>query len=138
MPQEMDSTPIVLFVCIHNAGRSQMAEAFLNHLAEGRARAISAGTSPSPSINQTVVEAMREVGIDITGKTPKKLTPEMIEKASVTITMGCRDEESCPTGFARAEDWHLTDPQDEPLEKVRLIRDEVKRRVEGLLKDLGL
>lgn len=110
-----------------------MAEAFFNHLAKGRAVAISAGTEPGSTVNSVVVQAMKEVGIDISEKMPKLLTLEMVEKSDLAITMGCMDEaKSCPAAFIPSEDWGLTDPHDKPIEEVRPIRDEIKRRV-GLL-----
>ena len=130
----------ILFVCVHNSGRSQMAEAFFNSLAEGKAKAISAGTSPSDDIEPVVVEAMKEAGIDISEKKPKPLTFEMAEKADRMITMGCGAEagEVCPASFIETEDWELDDPHGQPAAKVRLIRDEVRSRVVGLIGELGI
>ena len=125
----------VLFVCAQNAGRSQMAEAFFNHMAQGKARAISAGTRPASYVNPVVVEAMREAGIDISQKKPKLLTFEMMESADRAITMGCNVAETCPASFIPTEDWELADPEGKPIEDVRQIRDEVKTRVEELLRD---
>lgn len=119
----------VLFVCVHNSGRSQMAEAFFNRLAGGRAEAISAGTDPAPAIDPTVVAVMREVGIDLGGRVPKALTPEMLDGADRVITMGCGVEGVCPATFTETEDWGLPDPKGQPIEKVREIRDEIERRV---------
>lgn len=129
----------ILFVCVHNAGRSQMAEAFFNLLAKGKARGLSAGTQPADKVNPVVAEAMREVGIDISGNRPKILTTEMIEKADRMITMGCgADAEGlCPAGFIQTEDWALDDPKGQSLEKVRKIRDEVKSRVTKLLTEIS-
>ena len=127
----------VLFVCVHNAGRSQMAEAFFNRLAAGRAQAISAGTMPAERVHPEVVEAMAEVGIDLSRQKPKLLTPEMIEEASRIITMGCSVEEVCPAVFVPSEDWELEDPKGQPIEKVRAIRDEIRRRVEALVEEMG-
>jgi arsenate reductase len=127
----------VLFACVHNAGRSQMAAGFFNALA-GRtnARAMSAGTRPADRVNPVVVEAMREAGIDLSSEHPKRLTPELAREAQWLITMGCGDE--CPVvpGVKR-DDWPLDDPADQPLERVRAIRDEIQSRVEGLLRKLG-
>lgn len=123
----------VLFVCVHNAGRSQMAEAFFNHLAEGKARAVSAGTEPGERVHPEVVQAMRGVGIDISGNKPKLLTEELLAKADRVVTMGCMDEGVCPASFVETEDWALEDPKGKPLEKVREIRDEVRARVARLL-----
>lgn len=126
----------VLFVCVHNSGRSQMAEAFYNHLAGGRSHSVSAGTIPADEVQPEVVQVMAEVGIDISKRTSKLLTPEMIERAGRLITMGCSVEEVCPATFVPAEDWELDDPKGQPLEKVSEIRDEIRRRVEGLLAEL--
>jgi arsenate reductase len=124
----------VLFVCVHNSGRSQMAEAFFNKIAGGKATAISAGTEPASGVNPTVVAAMREVGIDISHNLPKILTKEMVASSDLAITMGCMDEaQVCPATFVPGEDWGLTDPHDKPIEEVRPIRDEIKRRVELLI-----
>ena len=125
----------IVFVCVHNSGRSQMAEAFFNELAEGRAQAISAGTQPSDKVNPVVVEAMREVGIDISSNKPKALTLEMVEEADRMITMGCGAEAQgvCPASFIETEDWELEDPKGKPIEKVIRIRDEIKERVENLI-----
>jgi arsenate reductase len=123
----------ILFVCVHNSGRSQMAEAFFNKMANGKTLAISAGTRPAAQVNPTVVAAMREVGIDIGNHEPKLLTPETLESADHVITMGCSVAEVCPAGFAPTEDWKLEDLEGQPLEKVRKIRDEIKDRVEVLI-----
>ena len=129
---------IVVFVCVHNSGRSQMAEAFFNQLAQGKALALSAGTQPGDSVNPTVVEAMKEVGIDISGNKPKMLTLEMIEKAAKMITMGCGDDAGglCPAGFIETEDWKLEDPKGKSLAQVRIIRDEIKQRVAALVQKI--
>jgi arsenate reductase (thioredoxin) len=126
---------IIVFVCVHNAGRSQMAEAFFNQMAAGKALAISAGTQPADYVNPTVVQAMGEVGIDISGNKPKMLTLAMIEQADKMITMGCGDDAGglCPAGFIETEDWALADPNGKPIAEVRIIRDEIKRRVSDLL-----
>ena len=126
----------VLFVCVGNSGRSQMAEAFFNHYAEGKARAISAGTEPASSVSRTAVEAMREVGIDISKNKPKTLTPEMIDQANLVVTMGCGAEAACPASWVETQDWGLEDPKGKPIEKVREIRDEIKARVTELLKEM--
>ena len=125
--------PTVLFVCVHNAGRSQMAAAFFNHLADpAKARAISAGTKPGPHVHPGVVTAMREVGLDLAGAQPQLLTRELATTAQLLITMGCGDE--CPVvpNLAR-DDWPLQDPKDQPADAVRAVRDEVRARVEALL-----
>ena len=126
----------VLFVCVHNSGRSQMAEAFFNRTAEGKAQAVSVGTRPAAHTDKTVVEAMREVGIDISQQKPKALTAEMLEGADRVFTMGCDVEEVCPASFVPTEDWKLEDSEGQPLEKVRKIRDEVRARVEVLIRSL--
>ncbi len=127
----------ILFVCVHNAGRSQMAEAFFNHLVKGRAQAYSAGTQPMSTINPTVVEAMREVGIDISKNKPKIMTLEMAEQADRVITMGCGGiEEACPGAIIQAEDWGLEDPRGKSMEIIRKIRDEIKERVSILLGEI--
>lgn len=128
----------VLFVCIGNSGRSQMAEVFFNQLAEGRARALSAGTNPADAIDPTVVEVMREVGIDMGGNRPKLLTPEIAKQADRVITMGCGVEEVCPAVIVEAEDWALEDPRGKPLEKVREIRDRIRARVKKMLEEAGI
>jgi len=134
-----DDMKVVLFVCVHNSGRSQMAEAFFNQLAKGKARAYSAGTQPADKVNPVVVEAIREVGIDISGKKPKALTMDMVEKADRMITMGCGAEAEavCPASFIETEDWTLEDPKGKSLEQVRKIRDEIKNRVVKLLGEFG-
>ena len=128
---------IVLFACVHNAGRSQMAAAFFNALADpARARAISGGTRPANRVNPVVVEAMREVGIDVSAATPQRLTAELARDAGWLITMGCGDE--CPVvPGAMREDWPLADPADQPLERVRAIRDEIRTRVAALVVSRG-
>jgi len=126
----------VLFVCVHNSGRSQMAEAFFNKLAAGKASASSAGTDPAPQVNPVAVEAMREMGIDISRQKPKALTFEMVEKADRVVTMGCGVEGVCPASFVHTEDWELDDPAGKPLDEVRRIRDQIRARVTELLKEL--
>jgi len=127
----------VLFVCVGNSGRSQMAEAFFNYYAGGnKARAISAGTEPASAVSRTAIEAMREVGIDISRNKPKALTPEMIDQANLVITMGCGAEAACPASWVETRDWALEDPKDKPIEKVRGIRDGIKIKVLNLLKEL--
>ena len=123
----------VLFACIHNAGRSQMAAALFNQLADSsKARAISAGTQPGERVHPEVVEAMREAGIDLDGVVPQELTEDLARQAQVLVTMGCR--EACPVvPGARVEDWPLLDPKGQPLEIVRQIRDDIRARVEGLI-----
>jgi arsenate reductase (thioredoxin) len=125
----------VLFVCVHNAGRSVMAEALYNALAEGRGEARSAGTVPGGAPHPEVVEAMRESGIDVSGHRGELLTDEMVGSADRVITMGCAiDDAACPAIlYADVEDWGLPDPKGQPIERVREIRDEIRRRVKGLL-----
>lgn len=127
----------VLFACVHNAGRSQMAAALFNQLADpSKARAISAGTDPGPRVHPEVVVAMREVGVDLTGASIQKLTPEIAQQAQVLVTMGCGDE--CPyVPGAKREDWPLEDPKGQPIDKVRQIRDEIRERVAALIASEG-
>ena len=132
-----DGTPIVLFLCVHNAGRSQMALGWFNHLAGDRAVAWSGGSEPGSEINPSAVAAMAEVGIDITGEFPKPWTEEIIKAADVVVTMGCGD--ACPLyPGKRYEDWELDDPAGQDVAAVRPIRDEIRRRVERLLADLSV
>jgi protein-tyrosine-phosphatase len=132
-----DGTPIVLFLCVHNAGRSQMALGWFNHLAGDRAVAWSGGSEPGTEINPAAVEAMAEVGIDITGEFPKPWTEEIVKAADVVVTMGCGD--ACPLyPGKRYEDWELDDPAGQDVAAVRPIRDEIRRRVERLLAELGV
>jgi protein-tyrosine-phosphatase len=127
----------VLFVCVHNAGRSQMALGWFNHLAAGRAVAWSGGSEPGTEVNQAAVEAMAEVGIDITSEYPKPWTDEIVRAADVVVTMGCGD--ACPLfPGKRYEDWELDDPAGRGLDAVRSIRDDIRDRVRTLLADLGL
>ena len=129
------SIPTVLFLCVHNAGRSQMALGWFDHLAEGRARARSGGSEPAAAINPLAVAAMAEVGIDITNGRPKRWTDETLTEADVVVTMGCGD--SCPVvPGTRYEDWPLEDPAGKDLDTVRRVRDEIRRRVEHLLADI--
>jgi len=123
----------VIFACVHNAGRSQMAAALFNALADpAKARAISAGTSPGDRVHPVVTDALREVGLDLSGARPQKLTDELAARAHLLITMGCGDQ--CPhvPGLRRA-DWPLADPKDQPIARVREIRDAIRARVEALL-----
>ena len=132
-----DGTPIVLFLCVHNAGRSQMALGWFNHLAGDRAVAWSGGSEPGSEINPAAVAAMAEVGIDITAEFPKPWTEEIIKAADVVVTMGCGD--ACPLyPGKRYEDWELDDPAGHDVATVRPIRDEIRRRVERLLTELGV
>lgn len=129
--------PVVLFVCIHNAGRSQIAEALFNAYAGGNARAVSAGTEPVAALNIAVVATMREAGYDLAGHHPKLLTEEMIDAADRVITLGCMDDPACPAVLAE-EDWGIDDPAGAPLPKVREIRDQIARRVRTLLREMGI
>ena len=130
----------VIFVCVHNTGRSQMAAAFFNLIAKDKAKAFSAGTQPADSVNPIVVEAMQEAGIDISGNRPQLLTTDLVQRADRMITMGCgADVEAvCPAGFLETEDWAIDDPYGKPIEQVREIREEVRRRVENLLIELEI
>jgi arsenate reductase (thioredoxin) len=127
--------PEVLFVCTHNAGRSQMAAALLDHQAAGRVRVASAGSQPASQLNPAVVQAMAEIGLDISREFPKPLTSDKVQAADIVITMGCGD--ACPVyPGQRYLDWDLPDPAGLPLDQVRPIRDEISRRVQGLLTEL--
>ncbi len=132
-----DGLPTVLFLCVHNAGRSQMALGWFNQLAGDRAVAWSGGSEPGTEINPAAVQAMAEVGIDITGEFPKPWTQEIVQAADVVVTMGCGD--ACPIfPGQRYEDWTLDDPAGRDLDTVRRIRDEIHDRVIGLLDSLGV
>ena len=126
----------VLFVCVHNAGRSQMAAGFMQKLGEGKIEVLSAGSAPKDSINPVAVQAMAEVGIDIANNTPKILTDEAVIASDVVITMGCGDTCKFYPG-KRYEDWQLDDPAGQGIESVREIRDEIKKKVVNLLSDLS-
>ncbi len=127
-----DTKPSVLFVCIHNAGRSQMAAGYLRHLAGDRIEVRSAGSMPTDQINPIAIEAMREEGIDITAEQPKVLTPEAVQASDVVITMGCGD--ACPYyPGKRYEDWKLDDPAGQSIDAVRPIRDDIKIRTQKLI-----
>jgi len=127
--------PEVLFVCVHNAGRSQMAAALLDHHAAGRVRVRSAGSTPAGEINPVVVRAMEEIGLDLAKELPKPLTTDAMEASDVVVTMGCGD--ACPVvPGKRYLDWELTDPSGKSLVEVRTIRDDIDRRVRGLLSEL--
>ncbi|MFZ1652252.1 MAG: arsenate reductase ArsC [Candidatus Nanopelagicales bacterium] len=130
-----DSKPTVLFVCVHNAGRSQMAAGYLRHLAGGQIEVLSAGSAPADSINSVAVEAMKEDGVDITSEAPKILTTDAVQESDVVITMGCGD--ACPVfPGKRYEDWKLDDPAGQGIESVRPIRDEIKARIRTLISEL--
>ena len=129
------SKPTVLFVCIHNAGRSQMAAGYLRHLGEGRIEVRSAGSEPAGSINPVAVQAMAEEGIDIAAEQPKILTTDAVKESDVVVTMGCGD--TCPFyPGKRYEDWVLDDPAGQGIDVVRLVRDEIRTRVEALIGEL--
>jgi protein-tyrosine-phosphatase len=127
--------PTVLFVCVHNAGRSQIAAGYLQHLAAGRIDVLSAGSAPASQINPVAVQAMAEEGIDISGEQPKVLTTDAVREADVVITMGCGD--ACPIfPGKRYEDWELDDPAGQAIEAVRPIRDEIKSRIQALISEV--
>lgn len=131
----MTDVPEVLFVCVHNAGRSQMAAALLDHYARGRLRVRSGGSAPGERINPAVAAAMAEIGLDLSREFPKPVTDEGVRAADVVITMGCGD--ACPIyPGKRYEDWALSDPMGQDIERVRPIRDEIDRRVQALLAEL--
>jgi arsenate reductase len=133
----MSAKPTVLFVCVHNAGRSQMAAGYLRELGGDGVEVLSAGSAPKDEINPVAVEAMAEEGIDIAGNTPKVLTTEAVKASDVVITMGCGD--ACPIfPGKRYEDWELDDPAGMPVEHVRPVRNEIRRRVECLIESLQL
>ena len=132
---DIPTRPTVLFVCVHNAGRSQMAAGYLEHLAGDRIEVLSAGSAPAETINPVAVQAMAEDGIDITSANPKILTDESVRASDVVITMGCGD--ACPFyPGKRYEDWKLDDPAGQGLDAVRPIRDEIRARVEALIDEL--
>lgn len=126
----------VLFVCVHNAGRSQMSQALFEGLADGLHEARSAGTQPGDGVHPEVLEVMREVGIDLADRQPQRLTPELAQWADVVVTMGCGDE--CPyIPGKRYLDWRLSDPKDRPIYEVRAIRDQIQARVQSLIQELA-
>ncbi|RXZ49304.1 arsenate reductase ArsC [Agromyces fucosus] len=132
----MNDTPTVLFVCVHNAGRSQMAAGYLRALAGDRVEVLSAGSEPKDEINPVAIEAMAEEGIDIAGSTPKVLTVDAVRESDVVITMGCGD--ACPIfPGKRYEDWELEDPAGKELETVRRVRDDIRARVEALIAEIA-
>jgi len=130
----------IVFVCVHNSGRSQMAEAFAKKLGAGKVFAESAGTQPADELNPAVVRAMEEIGYDMSGHYPKMLTLDMINSADRIITMGCGvDAEGvCPASIVQTEDWGLEDPKGQPIDKVRQIRDQIKARVEKLMEEITM
>ncbi len=131
-----EALPTVLFACVHNAGRSQMAAAWLEHLAAGRVRVLSGGSAPADEVNPMAAAAMAEVGLDISGRRPRAWTEEGLRSADVVVTMGCGD--TCPFyPGKRYEDWEVADPHGRSLDQVRIIRDDIEQRVRGLLATLG-
>lgn len=129
------TAPTVLFVCVHNAGRSQMAAGYLRHLAGDRIRVLSAGSEPADAVNRVAVAAMAEEGIDIASAQPELLNPDAVRASDVVVTMGCGD--ACPVfPGTRYEDWQLDDPAGQPIEAVRRIRDDIRARVERLITEL--
>ena len=135
MSANVSTKKTIMFVCVHNAGRSQMAAGFMRELGGERVEVLSAGSAPKDSINPIAVEAMLELGIDIANQKPKILTPEAVQQSDVVITMGCGD--ACPYyPGKRYEDWKLDDPAGQGIEPVRIIRDEIKARVENLLGEI--
>ena len=132
-----DHTPAVLFLCVHNAGRSQMAAGWLRHLAGDRVEVFSGGSAPGDAVNPRAVEAMAEVGIDIAGEQPKPWTDDVVRAVDVIVSMGCGD--ACPVlPGKRYEDWELTDPAGQPIEVVRRVRDQIRERVEALIAGLDV
>ncbi|MEV6265215.1 arsenate reductase ArsC [Streptomyces sp. NPDC051784] len=130
-----ETKPSVLFVCVHNAGRSQMAAAFLTHLSQGKVEVRSAGSTPADAVNPAAVQAMAEIGIDMSAETPKVLTTEAVQASDVVITMGCGD--TCPVfPGTKYLDWRLDDPAGQGIDAVRPIRDEIEQRIRGLLAEL--
>jgi len=131
------SLPTVLFVCVHNAGRSQMAAAWLEHLAGGKVRVLSGGSLPAAEVNPAAVAAMAEVGLDISARVPQPWTDAAVRQADVVITMGCGD--TCPFFPGKHyEDWEVADPAGRPLEEVRAVRDDIARRVRRLIGEIGI
>ncbi len=128
----------VLFVCVHNSGRSQMAEAFTRALSCETVEARSAGTMPGSELNPLVAQAMAERGIPLTGQYPKLIDQQMVDEADYAFTMGCAIDEACPAVFVPSEDWGLDDPAGEPIETVRRIRDEVEAKVRAMLDGMGI
>jgi len=129
--------PTVLFLCVHNAGRSQMAAGWMQHLAGGRIRVLSGGSEPAAQINPAAVEVMAEAGIDISSNQPRPWTDDTLEAADVIVTMGCGD--TCPVvPGKRYLDWELTDPAGKPVDEIRPIRDDIRERVHGLMAELGV
>lgn len=127
-----------LFVCVENAGRSQMAEAFAKHYGRGKIEAASAGTMPSKEVNPAVIQAMREIGVDRSKNQPKLLNTQMVQEADVIIVMGCGAQGICPAPLLdKVVDWEIEDPKDKPIEKIREIRDEIEKRVKKLINEIA-
>ncbi len=136
--KEQEIGKAVLFVCLHNAGRSQMAEGFFRKYAPKGYATLSAGTKPVPEINPLAIQVMKELGIDISNQRSKDLTEDIMRNATTVVNMGCMDNNFCPTVYMpRVIDWGLEDPKDKPIEKVREIRDEIERRVKQLAAELN-
>ena len=130
-------TKNVLFVCVENAGRSQMAEAFFRKFTEGKFNVNSAGTVPSGNLNPIVVQVMKEIGIDMTSQSPKTISNSMIDNSFKTVNMGCMDKESCPALFVKdVIEWNIQDPKEKTIEEVRKIRDQIKSEVLNLIKSI--
>jgi arsenate reductase len=128
----------ILFVCVENAGRSQMAEGFAKHYGNSKVEAVSAGTMPSSEVNPLVIQVMQEKGIDISKNKPKRITAQMVQEADIIIVMGCSAEGFCPAAWLnKVTDWNIEDPKGKPLEKVREIRDEIENKVRKLMDDLS-
>ncbi|MDR3781843.1 MAG: arsenate reductase ArsC [Candidatus Nitrosotalea sp.] len=134
--EKSSNTKKILFICVENAGRSQMAEGFFRKYAPTGYVAISAGTKPTPAINPIAVEAMKEVGIDLGKQKPKMLTSEIISDSVLNVSMGCMDKTECPAVFTNSLDWNIEDPKGKPIEKVREIRDNIEQKVRQLCKTL--
>ena len=133
----MAESQSILFVCVENAGRSQMAEAFFKKFSSKKFNVISAGTTPSSKINPLIIEVMKEIGIDVLDQYPKLLSSEMISNSFKTINMGCMDKESCPSLFVNdVIDWNVSDPKTKSIDEIRIIRDQIKDKVKNLLKSL--
>jgi len=133
----VDGSKNILFVCVENAGRSQMAEAFFKKFAKNKFNVVSAGTSPSSNLNPIVVSVMEEIGIDLKNQHPQLLSSSMIENSNKTVNMGCMDKESCPSLFVKdVDDWNVDDPKGKSIEDVRKIRDQIKNDVLNLLDSL--
>jgi len=133
----VDERENVLFVCVENAGRSQMAEAFFKKYASKKFNVISAGTTPSSQLNPVVIQVMKEIGIDMNTLQPKLLSNSMIENSSKTVNMGCMDKESCPSLFVKdVLDWDISDPKEKPIDEVQKIRDQIKDEVMNLIHSL--